>query len=471
MPTHTSLSSLLGSSLAKQAAIARDRGDYVEAERLFRLAAPGDNGVSYSDLGLMLANIRRFPEALEVLELSIKADPNQVQPWVTRSLIYQEQGEVALALGNVGAAVCITPENPALLNMMGKLLQKSGRYKEAMLCHHEAIKRAPDDAEYYYQLGLAMEHEEAIDAARELFEATLARDPDHTGAYVGLCGVYYRQKRDQDCIALAEQAKSRSRSNAAILALAGSAYARQGQRTEAATAFRMALATAPNDGYCHHRLAALEGWMTPRAPAEFVRRVFDALANDYDTTVTGTTPYTLPQTVAEIAGRHLSTPVAAAIDLGAGTGLIGVAIRPLTEQLHGVDLSPRMIAKLNDRKLYDTVATMDALEALAADGERCGLITAIGVLPYLGDLSTLIAAAAKRLAPGGLLIVTIETQEGTGYALRPSGRFVHNLAYIEKIAAAHGLTIVEKAVASLPVPEGDGPVAGMILALQPAASL
>ena len=84
-------------------------------------------------------------------------------------------------------------------------------------------------------------------------------------------------------------------------------------------------------------------------------------------------------------------------------------------------------------------------------------------MPYFGDLSELLRAAARRLRPGGVLAFSVEgldaagggavrgagrvaaaVAEGGGYGLRPSGRWAHSAAYVLELAAAQGLELLEQ---------------------------
>ena len=56
------------------------------------------------------------------------------------------------------------------------------------------------------------------------------------------------------------------------------------------------------------------------------------------------------------------------LDLGCGTGLSGVAFKPIARRLVGIDLSPKMLAKAQELAIYDALAEGDA-EAPPAGAE------------------------------------------------------------------------------------------------------
>src|SRR3954469_22555559 len=92
----------------------------------------------------------------------------------------------------------------------------------------------------------------------------------------------------------------------------------------------------------------------PRSDPGYVRHLFDQFSADYDRRMMGQLGYAAPQILLDLAamvkpGReHLLI-----LDLGCGTGLAGLAFRPLAARLEGIDLSPGMIEKARARGIYD----------------------------------------------------------------------------------------------------------------------
>ena len=128
-----------------------------------------------------------------------------------------------------------------------------------------------------------------------------------------------------------------------------------------------------------------------------------------------------------IADALAGVRVARAVDLGCGTGLMGVEIRPLCDRLEGVDLSARMLAEARRKGIYDSLVQAELLEFLAADPGGIGLATAADVLIYCGPLPPVLAAAYAELAPGGLFGFSLELHDRAGTLLqRRQLRYAHN---------------------------------------------
>ncbi len=144
---------------------------------------------------------------------------------------------------------------------------------------------------------------------------------------------------------------------------------------------------------------------------------------------------------AALVGTDAAGPL---LDLGCGTGLVGIALADLpVGPLHGVDLSPRMLARAAAKSLYAALHEADLLTFLETPGPDYGVIIAADVLCYFGDLAPVFAAVAPRLRPGGRFLVSCETDPATpaAWALGPQGRYTHHPDHLRNAAAAAGLGV------------------------------
>jgi predicted TPR repeat methyltransferase len=115
---------------------------------------------------------------------------------------------------------------------------------------------------------------------------------------------------------------------------------------------------------------------------------------------------------------------------------MGEALSDRVDHLTGVDLSPAMIEKARERRVYDRLIVGDAAAALKREPPAAfDLIVAADSLVYVGDLAPLFAAVATALTADGLIAFSLETIEGEDFALGASMRFAHSRAYVE--ATAH----------------------------------
>lgn len=221
-----------------------------------------------------------------------------------------------------------------------------------------------------------------------------------------------------------------------------------GDRPGAIAAWKMARDADPEDYHgARLQLARLgAGDSTPPMTATYIRRLFDQQAASFDETLIGRLDYHGPRILLEavrsIAGAPLR--IGSMLDLGCGTGLGGAEFRPHVDWLVGVDLSPAMIAKARAKGIYDRLAVLELLRLLDAEAGAHALyhlVLAADVFMYVNNLTAVTAAAARVLAPEGLLAFTIETHPGDSVVLQPTLRYAHGAGHVRIAIADAGLNL------------------------------
>jgi ubiquinone/menaquinone biosynthesis C-methylase UbiE len=99
------------------------------------------------------------------------------------------------------------------------------------------------------------------------------------------------------------------------------------------------------------------------------------------------------------------------VDLGAGTGLLALALAPRVRELVAVDISERMLERLDNAALADGIHNVDLLPAdlrrLPLDDESATLVVSNYAFHHLDDAGKELALAEARriLRPGGRLVI------------------------------------------------------------------
>ena len=203
----------------------------------------------------------------------------------------------------------------------------------------------------------------------------------------------------------------------------------------------------------------------PRSDPGYVRHLFDQFSADYDDRMIGQLGYAAPQILMNLAAMVMPDAGKLAIlDLGCGTGLAGLAFKPLAAWLDGVDLSPAMIEKARARHIYDNLEVGDLETALGVSGPAYDLILAADTLVYLGDLSRTFEAAHARLHRDGFFLFTVEKAHQEGFEFGPKRRWRHSEAFLRALAARTGFRVAGL-VAATPRHEAGEPVDGFAVAL------
>ncbi|MET3613727.1 putative TPR repeat methyltransferase [Rhizobium aquaticum] len=214
-------------------------------------------------------------------------------------------------------------------------------------------------------------------------------------------------------------------------------------------------------------------------PVAYVEQLFDDYADRFETALVEKLDYKVPGRLAALIEAKGRAHYARAIDLGCGTGLMGVELRTRVDRLEGYDLSANMLAKAEDKGTYDHLDQADLSRGTAearlinadlASG-RADLVAAADVLMYLGDLEPVLGLAATLLTDDGHFAFSVEhLMDGNGdFRLQPSLRYAHSPAYIERLLGSHGFTLLgsEKLVIRM---DGGHPVNGILFIAEKGSS-
>jgi predicted TPR repeat methyltransferase len=250
----------------------------------------------------------------------------------------------------------------------------------------------------------------------------------------------------------------------------GEVREKRGDRAGAVAAFTRVREADPQDRQgAGLQLARLEASEAGPAMSEaYVRCLFDQYAGRYDTALTEHLRYRGPAILLEavqqvMQGLGHPPQFGAVLDLGCGTGLAGAVFRPLAGRLVGVDLSPAMIAKANEKGIYDETHVAKFEDFLnAAEPARYDLVLGADVFVYVGDLTPSFAGIRKILAPGGLFAFTVETHSGDGSKLLPTLRFAHSENHLRRLLNASALAVQHLAETSVRSEKGV-PVDGLVV--------
>lgn len=210
-------------------------------------------------------------------------------------------------------------------------------------------------------------------------------------------------------------------------------------------AWRMALKLDPAD----HAGAALklellgQGPRSDAPPGAFVEALFDGYAATFEHSLVEKLGYNVPQLMSQALGKFGGRRFCRAVDLGCGTGLMGMQLRAMVDFLEGCDISAAMLKKAEAKGCYDRLVKSD-IQSLELPENSVDLIVAADVFIYLGLLDRIFDRIATALVPGGLFCFSVEYHDGPeDFVLRPSRRYAHSQAGLVRLLQSCKFSIVD----------------------------
>lgn len=455
-----------------------------------RRLAPGSIGVA--DISAHLAlRVDAPDEAALELDLAVEAAPEHPGLRKRRAELRRRAGDLEGAARDAAEAVVLDRNDRAAKALLGVLMLDLGRTADALACLAEASDAEPGNSGFAAALAAAQEVAGDPDAALATLLRCVDAAPsriDPRNAAMLLC---MRNRDFRQVVRLAEDTRRAGIADACSFGLLGHALSSLGQHAEAADAYAEALKLGPNDPYVRHLVAA--AGIVPgaaRAPVEYVRAVFDGYAERFEPHLISL-GYRIPGLFRAVLRQHpliaAGVHVGPVLDLGCGTGLVGLAIADLpVGPLIGVDVAPAMLAQAAAKGLYAELREADVMQVLSVDkplppamGQLCSddypLILAADLFCYFGPLAEVFAAAHTSLAPGGWLVCSAEEllpdRDGVlpgsngNWALQRQGRYAHSPAYIRATATEAGFQVLRLDRETLRL-EANAPVAGLLVVLQ-----
>ncbi len=157
-----------------------------------RIQQPPFNQRSDNDLNLIrlreelskLSKVTDYNEYIKTYNTAVESDPFDWRFWQRQALLYSEIGFDDKSLQSIEQALNILPRNAVLNYQYAAILNKCGRFNDAILASSRALNYKPDFAEAIYQSALAFKGNGNFDAADKLFDQSLQLDSNMKNAWI-----------------------------------------------------------------------------------------------------------------------------------------------------------------------------------------------------------------------------------------------------------------------------------------------
>ena len=407
----------------------------------------------------------KLQQAAGALNALAAVAPSDIRVYLAGAMLARAGRNPQNEIESLRRALALAPRAPRLHVELAKALSRDSRHDEAVAVANQAVDLAPQDM-------TALEVAVAIaDAANDLatvqrhLQTALTLKPAEASIRSALGRCLGKQGRHDEAETHWRAVLAESPHDALALGWLGACLLELDRKEEARAVLQRGLELLPGEPSMEFHLAVARGETPRTAPREMTQELFDEYASRFDTQLVGQMKYRVPRRVAEIIAARPSGLDVSVLDLGCGTGLLGVYLGRVAGAFVGVDLSPKMIEQAARHGIYTELRQGDLLDELQRTSPGSfDYVTANDVFIYVGDLTEIIPAAFKALRNGGALIFSCETAEETEGALvlRPSKRYAHSRSSIEAFCREAGFSscVVEPIELRL---EKKVPIAGFIV--------
>lgn len=444
-------------------------GEYGKAGQSFEYALQLDG--KYAEAKINKAMNRRFsnlPQAVEELERLIPLYENEALLWYYLAQLYFEQKNWPKAWAAASKTKELAPASDEARVLLGELSLLENEQDKAKIYFAKAELINPDNQAALLRLADIYSRENQFDEAEKRYKRLLELNPKNFAAHQNYAEMLYRAKRTAEALEEYRQAviinpqAAEVSNNLALVLKDMEEYA------EAAglllNAYRLnsgldeisinlnetALLLARRDNgkaleiadrwleidssniFAQKLKATLQGEYFENNHL-FNEKLFDHFADNYELVMQN-----LGYSAALAVGRIVGDEPADIVDLGCGTGLLGLAVKTPRNKITGVDISQRMLDKAAEKQVYDHLVKDDIIHYLqehqdfdvAVMGDVCG---------YLNDIEKVI-----KLLKNKKIIFTIEKTDEERCVVGAGGRYRHNPQFIEKLLRENGFESIYK---------------------------
>ncbi len=392
-------------------------------------------------LGLLYLGRDETENATGCFRRALALDPDRPEIHYQLGTVCFNQGRLEDAVDCYCRAIDLDPSLAAAHYNLGVAYESLGRAQEAVFSYAEALQYNPNDIDAHFNLGLAFKKQGMLEEAAACFLNVRDRNPRDADSLYNLATVRKKQGRLDEAVTAYRSVLGIDPQYGPAHNNLGIIYLGQDKFGEAKECFACSLALGHNEASASHILAALSGETPSSAPREYVQELFDEYSTRFDESLLNELDYKTPRILKNLLAAYQDGSFTNAVDLGCGTGLSGAVFRGMAGRMSGVDLSSRMIAIADQKKIYDALFVDDIIEFLETTADRFDLFVASDVLVYLGDLTQLFKVVRKCAQQNACFVFSTETTARNPFVLRRTGRYAHGKEYVREIVRQYGFVV------------------------------
>lgn len=414
----------------------------------------------------------KLQEAAQTLNEAQRIQPNDARVFMLAGLMAEQSGNVKKALESLRTCVALAPNwGPGMLEL-ALLLARQNQFNEAMKWAEDVAALEPKNPKVLAGVVDIAHRSGNLEMAVRHLERGLQQHPGDQQLMAHLSQDLAQLQRYDESLKIIELLITQEPTNPEFLVSRIQTLLVANRAPEALPSTTTLIGKYPNDEIAQYYHQIAQGKVPAQQPAALYRSMFDNMASSYDMHMVRGLRYQLPKLVAAKIMAHHPDKKLNILDLGCGTGLLGIFLGKPDGFLIGVDTSEKMIEQAARHNLYDRFHMVDLRDALReTPDDLYDAITALDVFIYTGDVSEAISNAFRILRAGGAFYFSCETTktDANHLVLQASGRYAHSEQSIKTLCSAAGFLSVHVEEHVLRY-ESDQPVQGFLVIASKAAT-
>jgi len=238
-------------SLHRLALILYQEKDYQESIKYakFIVAADAGSAGAYQIIGTASLELGRIPEALVAYEKFVELEPGNPSGYLYLSYLYTKKPDFEKLILLLEKGVKEIPDNLDLKIYLGGAYFENKNYEKSETAYREALKLKKDDERTLYSLGVLLERKGKYEEAVSSFKNVIALNPKNAEAY-NYAGYIYadRNQNLEEAHRLITEALKLEPENGAYVDSLGWVYYRMGRIEEARVEIERAVALMKKTG-------------------------------------------------------------------------------------------------------------------------------------------------------------------------------------------------------------------------------
>jgi predicted TPR repeat methyltransferase len=416
-----------------------------QAESYFLKALSIDNKYPplFQNYGLFLSKTKQFDKAIIQFNAALQLFPKFAVVYSDRGSALRELKKFDEAIADFNQAIQLAPHVPGFYHNRANALRGKKSFVEALRDYDYAIKLDPQYSQAFCGRGNVLFDVRRFDEALAAYDKALMLKPDLAEAWLGQGAALSALKRHDEASAAYDKAITLKSDLAEAWLGRGLLKVIRGNVKEGQKDCEQAISFGADKETVYFNLARyLPAANIVSVPRKIVEDEFDGFASYFDSFLLDALKYDAPAKLFNLVRQHIKISNLDVLDLGCGTGLLGIPLRSIARTLIGVDLSYRMLDKAKDRAIYDGLQCKDILEFMNNDIGHYDLVASTDVFIYFGDLSEIFGSIKRRLKTYGWFAFSVEATNKQDYVFTEAGRFQHSKAYLERLALINEFKII-----------------------------